>query len=590
MARRSPARTRRRDAAAEIEALLSGRKAPQTAADAGPLKHFTPDEHIAWVEANCYRLTKGGGWAPLVYTTWQTAAIRALFAVTGEGTLAHATAVPCFPRRCGKSELAGLYDLHRADAYPDQLIVVQANSEDQAEDTVFRRIADTIHNSPRLAEREAVGEIEVLADQVRFHHTGSVCKLQPAREASTYGQGISVYHNTEGCKAADDATYQVGASSTGDVWCGLSIADSNMGDAANFIHRLVTLALDARAEAERAAAEGRDPDPLVGDPSIAAVWIRFEGLEDCLKRGCGVGLGPGVEPIHPWLSPEWIRGRYAQMVRSEFLRNHCNLPAGVGQALWTEEQVAPLFVDGIPRIVLPERVEAALGTPGGRMAVGVGLDRASATAADPDRTVLAATGRVVVPALKGRPIPVYDEKGEVIDSAVTDGSLYLLLGAWELRFRLADPLKEKLLEIDRLWGIGRAALEAYQASDLAEWCGGQRFAGRAEVRHLTTQAKVQLVEFFHGLIVTRRFRASRGYAVLKAELTNYRETAAGAYPSYEGRRRTVELDFVGPAGEVIRRRTRIKDDYLEAVLWSVGAARDARVRGRASLVAKPAGW
>jgi len=606
MAKRARKR-QRTDPARQIAGLLGG-GAQGAPAERGPRdaarKHFTPDEHIEWVEAHCYRNAKAGGWQPLRYAEWQREVIRRLWAVTANGTLRYRTIIPCLPRRCGKSEIAGLYDLHRADAYDDQLIVIQANSEDQGEETVLKTITETLYNSPALRGRlawyfgqrlSADGDIVVQSGLVLFNRTGSTIKVQPAKESTAYGQRIDVYHNTELCKAHNDAVYQVGASSTGDAWCGLAIVDSNMGSVSNPVYRYVKLAEQAAEESARAAEEGREPDPGVGDASIGAVWIHFDDLADVLKRGCGEGLEDGAEPIHPWLDADWVRGRYMQMIRSEFLRNHCNRPSGAGEAIWSDEQIAPLFAAGAPAMVHGERlVELARGIEAdlASLAVGVGLDRAGAFSKTPDRSVLCATGRLLIPSQAGKPVEVYDERGKAIGREPSDGTVYLLLGAWEFMYALRDPIQKRLLEIDRMWGIGAACLEAYQASDLGEWCLTQRFGKRVSIRHMTAQAKHQLVQFANGLVITRRALISPYYTVLRAELTHYAEDASGAVPSYGGEREKRVLDVVNPfSGEPIKQATTwIKDDYLEAWLWSLAAARDAAAAPRARAVAKPAEW
>jgi hypothetical protein len=593
-------RKRPADAAAQIADMLGGKAAPAKKADQELRKHFTADEHIAWIEANCFREDKGK-WKPATYRRWQVQATRKLLALDERGQLVHKTLMPCYVRRCGKSEWSAHYELHRCMAYEDQVIVIQGNSEDQGEDTVLKAVVDTIRNSPSLAALEKSGKIEIAAGQVCFHETGSVIKVQPAKESTTYGQKISVYHNTEGCKASSDALYQVGASSTGDPWCGVSIIDSNMGDAANFVHDFVQKAQAAEAEAAEAAEAGRPVDLSVGDPSIACVWIWFADLDDVIKRGCGVGLDDPDEAIHPWLDAAWIRSRWAQMTRSEFLRNHCNQPSGAGEVLWTDEQIDPLFSANLPTIISRGAKIAhnnwEIDTSA--MAVGVGLDRAGAFSKTPDRTVLAAVGRVIVPALIGS-LPVYDERGEEIGKETCDGSVYILIGAWKFMRQLADPLKERILAIQRRWRISAMRLEAYQASDLAEWCETIPALKRpiTEIRHMTSQAKQQLVTSVHGLIVTRRFVAPSAYNILREEIKNYREDASGGgIPSYGGKRKTMELSILLPDGKPLVRdgkpatyKTWIKDDYLEAVLWAIEAARDGKLIKKARTVAKPAGW
>jgi uncharacterized protein YqkB len=258
------------DQASAIEQALGGaspdRGAKGEGSGAKQQRHFSGLEHIAWVESNCYRDVKGKGWRPLQYSGWQKTEIRKLLELDGAGQLSHRTLMYNWPRRCGKSEGAGLYVLHRCEQYDDQVAVLQGNSEDQGEDTGFKAVVDTLLNSPRLRARVASaygrkisdgGDIEITSGVITFGKTGSVLKVQPAKEATTYGQKIHVYWNTEGCKAANDKTYQTGASSTGDAWCGVAIIDSNMGDVSNFVHKLAELGLQAEEELRR----GGQPPP-----------------------------------------------------------------------------------------------------------------------------------------------------------------------------------------------------------------------------------------------------------------------------------------------------------------------------------------
>jgi hypothetical protein len=579
------------DQAFAIEKALGGSTPAQQAATAKEGKqrrHFTADEFIAWAEENCYRDDKLKGWVPLTYTGWQKRAIREMMELREDGTLRYVNWMFCWPRRCGKSEGAGVYDVCRAIRYDDQVIVVQGNSDDQGEDTVLKEIVDKLLNSPKLKARVSSaygqkitsgGDIEIISGLITFGKTGSVIKVQPAKAATTYGQKIHVYHNTEGCVAANDKLYQTGASSTGDAWCGVAIIDSNMGDKTNFVCVIAGNAASAAEERARAVAENRPPNPQIGDPATCASYLSFENLDDVLKRGCGEGLPPGQEPIHPWLKPEWIRSRYANMIRSEFLRNHCNQPSGQGDELWASEQIDPLFIRGLPQYCLDPAMLAMVARmigSNGRWRIGAGLDRAGAFSKVPDRTVLAFTGETVIEALIGAMVPVYDEHGIQVATEPCNGTVYVLLGAFEYMFHLRDPLQAKLLQIDRAVGLGAVLLEAYQASDLAEWAQTQRFGEVTHICHMTPQAKQQLVHFTHGLVITRRLLVSPAYGVLHAEFCNYREDASGGgIPSYGGGRKTMDLDVSGNGRKAT---TWIKDDYLESLMWSIEAARNARQR------------
>jgi hypothetical protein len=227
----------------------------------------------------------------------------------------------------------------------------------------------------------------------------------------------------------------------------------------------------------------------------------------------------------------------------------------------------------------------------------VGLDRASAFSKDPDRSVVSVVGKTILPGLVGKRIPIFGPKGDIISDVETDGSFYVWFGAWEYLYSLADPIKSKITDIDNEFGIDAMELEQYQASDLGEWAKEERFGDKTQVRHMTAQAKQQLVEFVHNLIVTRRFMVSPYYAVLRAEMSNYREdNSKGGIPRYKGRLRNMELplypsSIMDALGEPELTRTWIKDDYWESGMWALDAARSAETRtitGKA-VVDKPAG-
>lgn len=612
------ARKKQTDAqAAAIDQALGGSQ-PSGQTSLRRWRHFSPDEHIAWVESTCYRKTKGLGWAPLRYASWQREVIRKLFAVDDDGELHYSTVMPCFPRRTDKTGILTRYDLCRAIAFPDQKIAIQGNSSDQGAEAILTQIVETIQNSPMFRRVGTSQDPEIYRiDAPEFGQTagevtiyvyataittdnGSSIIIWPAAGGSTLGRGLSVYHNTEGCLATSDENYQVGASSVGDQWSGVAMVDSNMGDAENYVARFAALAADAEVEAAAAADEGREVDPSVGDPQIGCVLIQFGDLDDCLRRGCGVGLDDGIEPIHPWLDAAWIRSRYATMLRGEFRRNHCNQPAGLGETLWSEPQVDSLFLDGLPAIIGLNRlgdVPSIVAGHDGPLAwsIGVGLDRAGAFSKTPDRSVVTAVGKATVPGWVDRPRPVYDEAGEVVGEEICDGTVYVLLGAWEFMRALRDPIQSCIQDIHRRWGIDGCALEQYQASDLGEWAKQQPFGEQTRVRHMTSQAKAQLVAYAHGLIVTRRFFASAYYSVLHREILNYAEDCTGGgQPTYGAKRKKVTLDFslgamVGETAprNTIQRETWIKDDYWESAMWAIESVRETTPRRPARIFRKP---
>ena len=596
---------KKRNITQEISQALGAKKINLGAKNNSTRKHFSADEFIAWAESNIYRDDKFNGWTPLKYSSYQKKYIAKLLTLTDDGLLKYKTIMPCWCRRMGKSEFSVVYDIMRCIKFADQKVVMQANSSDQAQGTIFGEACKFIQNSPNLKKLTDTGAISVLSDVILFDN-GSEIKFQPASEASTYGQKIHVYHHTEGCKARTQDIYDVGASSTGDAWCGVSIIDSNMGSATNMVYKFQQLAEAAENEAINAKNEKREIDLSVGDSSVACSYVSFENLNDVLKRGCGVGLEAGIEPIHPWIDANWMRGRAAQMIESEFLRNHCNLATGSGSAIWSAEQIDPLFSSQLPSIITPANfkfISTLLGSKKTlRFAIGAGLDRADAFSKNPDRSSLAVTARVIVPELVGQQMPFYDKFGEVITTQISDGSFYILLGIWDFMYQLRDPIQSKILQLDKIFnGKLKFSFESYQSSDLGEWCQTKRFGKNVAIEHMTQQGKKQLVEFVNGLIVTRRFLASNAYSILRAEFCNYREKSAdGRLPTFKGKyQANFELDDYRPIKQFgiatgdskpEKYKTWIKDDNLEAVFWSIKAASEAKLTtGKSIIIDKPLG-
>lgn len=547
---------------------------------------------FAWSEANVYRNAKAG-WCPMTWTPWGRGEWSRLLRLDDAGQLVYKTLMICWPRRFGKTEGIAVYQLMRMDRYPDQVCIVQANSADQAKDTVLGMAMDMVLHSPKLLARvrtnsgqlvNVKGDI-VLTEEGIFFDNGSCLRIQTTatrgEQGATSGVGkrISVYNNTEGCKARSPAMMLEMGVSCSDAWNGLVACDSNMGDVDNFVSDFVAKGQQAEAERMSAIAESRPGNLSIGDPSVGVSYVYFNDLDDMLTRGIAMA---------PWIDPATVRGNYAKMTAGQFARNILNKASGSGDEIWSAEQIDPLFVSGIPDVLPPSIIPEFARRFGGegRLAIGVGLDRAGAFSKTPDRSVITATGRFTVPALVGKPRPVYDAKGKAIGEEVTDGTFYCLVGAWEFMHALGDPIRDKIRQIDQAYGIGAVNLEAYQASDLGEWCKTQRFASRSNIVHMTAQARQQLVTFADGLVKTRRLILPAGQVILRAEFLSYREDASGGgVPSYSGIRKTVELEKDGK-----RFTTWIKDDYLESFLWSLDAARTAPTVHRAVMMDKPAGW
>lgn len=551
---------------ATIVAAVRGESAPATAASA-PSRHFTIDEFVAWVEASCWNLGKDNHWAPFRFTNWQREEWRNLLAIKPDGTLDALTWMLCWPRRHGKSQVAGFYDIKRCLDYNDQLVVICANSADQSEETVFKLITDTLLNSPPLKRLVDADKIILGAKDVFFTATGSRILCIPHSEASAYGKAIHVAHNTELCKARTDAVYQVLASSTGDKWCGVVICDSNVGDESNAVVRLLGL---AGVRFLAGAIERGPPE----DPSIRASYVGYDSIDDAVAGG------------PPWIARTWLESRRLQMTAGEFRRNHLNIPSSGAEVCFPLALVQRAACDEIPAIVGMAELNAIRDRYHNRaLHIGGGLDRATGLSAKSDRTIWTVVGAGCCPDLIGKTMPLFDDAGNPVAEVPADPWEYVVLRQFEVPLSMDKPIKDAIERDRKVFGrFTKITLESYQARDIYDWCCNKGFD--AEIVSMTWQAKAQLVRMMLELLATDRLRFSAANVLLYYELLNYREDLSSATPSYEGPKRTIRA--AGPDGDA---DLTIKDDALESAMWAIWGLRNARrPRAATSFSTKPAGW
>lgn len=547
-------------------AVLGGGVGP--APMASPARHFSAQDYFNWCESTCFTLDKASNaWVPFRFTDWQRTAWERLLTLTDDGRLNALTWMLCWPRRHGKSQLGGYYDIQRCLSYSDQNVIVCANSADQSEETVFRLITDTLLNSPSLKRKVDAGKIVVGTTDIYFAETGSRITCIPHSEASAYGKRIHVAHNTELCKARTDAVYQVLASSTGDAWCGLVICDSNVGDESNAVVNLLKL---SGVHFRQGAIERGPPD----DPSIVASFVGYESLDDAAARGPA------------WIPRPWLDSRRLQMTAGEFRRNHLNVPSSGAEVCFPLALVRRAFVDDLP-LVVDLTALAAIRTRYQHHAlhIGGGLDRALGLSVKTDRTVWTVAASGCRPDLLHKSMPVYSEDGSPLGEMPADPWEYTILRQYVVPMAMDHPLKDAILADRKLFGrFTRVSLESYQARDIYDWCLAQRI--EAEIVHMTWQAQSNLVRMMVELLSTNRLRISAANTLLYHELLNYREDCSGSTPSYGGPKRTIRIDQSPdqPTGDAAPPRhlaggeLTIKDDALESAMWALWSLRAAKKR------------
>jgi len=590
--------TRTRDEAIEqadtLSSLTGGAQAEgASAADLAGTRHFTAERFCDWVESHLCDLAKDTGRPEkIVLTGWQRREMAHLLALDDRGMLLASVLGFNWPRRYWKSGGAAAYDLARALAYPKQNIVIQGNSEDQGSETAFAWIANYLRWSPAFAAeitsrtsahgtyspnlgRSLAGEGAVdwrLIDNCVWLGNESIIRVAPASERSTYGRRISVYHNTEACRALDENTYQAGASSTGDAWCGAAILDSNMGEEGNIVCRT-----------QRAAQLAIETHGAQGDPAARVSYIAFDSIDEAVGSG-----------MAPWLSERFLRSRAAAMPPSEFRRNHLNQPVGAGSPAFspqllaiaagkcdaeTEHRARCAEIRGLLGAVTPRLAYRQIRKMfrGGELRVGLGLDRSLGTQRG-DATVLSAWGVGTAEWLVDKTLPVYDQAGELVDERPADPSVFVALGCWLIAGAHKRIILGAIDDICGLYGMPwAAALEQYQAADLADDLRGAGF-DRVSCPALTDGRKCAMVTRAHQLLATerlivaaptfglceRRYEEWKRYSELEAD---GRERSA-RMPRYGATKARVAIR---PAPDAAAEHITIKDDTVEADLWAIEA-------------------
>lgn len=553
--------------------------------------HFDGNTFCDFVEAHFHDVPKrGAAPQPFRFRDWQRDQWRQLLRVEG-GELAHSTIGLNWPRRHGKSQQGGYYDLARCLCYPNQVVVIQGNSADQGAETVFEWILNTLSWSPCFgaikrgrrpvsgvfhadpAFREMAPKLtwSVVGDSIHFSN-GSVIRVASFSESSSYGKRISVYHNTELCRAPNRSVFDVGASSTGDSWCGVTLVDSNMGDEDQLVCQIARSATLTEGSAAMAPGATRDPSTIVS-------YIAYDSLADCTAQG-----------LAPWLEEAWLRSRMVVMTPGEFRRNHLNRATGAGESVFaaplvrlarTTEVVSRLICD----VVVGSRGESwtsreALAAIRRRYSadvmIGFGLDRSEGGPRS-DNTCCALWGMARDrQRTLGEATPLYDDRGEVVDMVDADARVVFPLALAVIPAASEGEIKRFIRRAAELYGDPWSLrFERYQAMDLSRWAEDHGF-DRVALTSLTDATKHDHVRRWCELLATERMilpaRAAGGAALLLEEIPRYAELPKKAgqvssrFPKYGGRRGVRRLDLRGD-GDL--QECLVKDDMVEASFQAI---------------------
>ncbi|MBX3352104.1 MAG: hypothetical protein KF684_04165 [Phycisphaeraceae bacterium] len=562
------------------------------AAEASVLaRHFTADEFFEFAEGHFTAPSADSASnTPLVALDWQRAELTPLMLLDARGRLTSATWILSWPRRHGKTQWAGYYTVARCLVYPNQVCVVEANAEHQAEDTAFFWVLQTIRNSPSFALRgdprqrkEArrfrwkpaakAGEparwwaaanaldVTITDGEVRFGN-GSVIRLVTSEEASSYGGKLSVYLRTELHAAPSTGSFDGRSGSTLDSWCGVTIVDSTQGEEGGVLDRMTR---DGKLAAATGGAQG--------DAMIAVSHVHYQDIDHACEGN-----------LAPWIDALKLRSLAARMPGPSFRRNHLNLATTGGESVFDAALLrracntpwSPLLCrhqrPGWSGDFTSRADFKALRRMfrGHGLAIGLGLDRSMGVLRG-DRTVVSVVGVGVDESRIGQSLT--DEHDETLAEYERDPRIVLTLALVAIPRGFGSAIRKLIRVVERLYGQPAMAFEAYQAKDLADWAEGEGYTSSA--RAMTAQAKATHVQRYCELLADDRLALpshaaqGRGWAgVHFSELTRYAETESkGALPSYGGASALVDIDLKGAGARPVR----IKDDCVESQFWALEA-------------------
>lgn len=351
---------------------------------------------------------------------FQRDTINKLLAVDENGDFKYQTLIVSYPRRHSKSTIAMFITLWRFACWPNQTIKLIANSERQSKQTQYNRILETFRFSPKL--NKWVGGLDsVRYDSIVMPRLNNHMEMLVAGTKFIHGEGVDFCWYTEMHESKNDSTYQIMASSMGDVHNSQILIDSTCDVINGSMHRLEELSND-------------DPDS-----SIAVSRLEYKSLDDALENSPA------------WISREWLKNRKKELYATEFASQHLNRRQQAENHLFAVQDLKKCkakYKNGIDKVAL-ENISA-----GQKLAIGGGLDRANPFSELGSNTVWTTVA-------KGK-----GQDGEPI---------YYVLHQDVILGSLGKGIKTAIDKDHDRYGLDNFVLENANVADLRTWAGDREY-------------------------------------------------------------------------------------------------------------------
>jgi len=367
------------------------------------------------------------------------------------------TIVFCWPRRHGKTLVTALIIVWRFLTRKTQTIGIIANSEKQIVDTAFKTVASILRKTPYTADLIKSGSI-IIADTgtIQYPALDNIIKGYSNNPAALYGKKLTIAQVSELHAAANDASYQVVASSTIDTEDGLVLIDSTVGPRSSPLFALYSIA-------ERG-----------DDETLFFSHIQYQDLKDAMDNA------------PHWIKPSALKSRAAQMLPAEFAQQHLNQ--------WTSGQSSLFPPEVLDKCRDKYRLDIPSIVGGAAYIVGAGLDRAYGFSVHGDNTVTTC----VIKTLQG------------------EDDHYYVLASDKISFSSAAGIRKAFTRYRKEFNLTRAVIESYNSQDIAAWCGDQPFDH--EVVHATADKQANAFVALYNAAAEGRLHIHPSFEKLLSEM------------------------------------------------------------------------
>lgn len=352
-------------------------------------------------------------WQVFTPEPFQLEGIRGALARHPNGTWKNQVIAFSYPRRHSKTVLCALLALWRFTLWPNENIVVLANSENQARNTGFGLCRKIVLNTPFLAQQ--VGRDNVFTNEIRYPALQSSIRLVATNVAALFGEKVSVGWVSEVHAAQNIEGLQVISSSLGDTEGAWLLIDSTVDAEGGPLHSY-----------EKAQA----------DPDIDNVFvhrIEYASLDEALEKSPS------------WINRKWLQLQHKQLPEMMFGTQHLNRRCDAQGSLFSVADVERCM----ERLPHPMSMDDLRKLADGRtFATGGGFDRAFLNSKHGDRDIWTAIAKV---AREGGEEPEYYVLHQ---EQVSNHDKYI---------------KKCIAEDYERYSLQNVALESYNMQDVFTW-------------------------------------------------------------------------------------------------------------------------